>query len=102
MLAAALARHPHGVIGLTKAAALEVAGSGVRVDAICPGTVETPMLERVFEAQPERRGAYAAAEPMGRIAKPREVAEVVVFLCSDAASYVTGAAVPVDGGWTAG
>jgi NAD(P)-dependent dehydrogenase (short-subunit alcohol dehydrogenase family) len=92
----------HGVVGLTKAAALEVAGRGVRVNAICPGPVHTPMLERVFDAQPERRGAYAAAEPMGRIATAREVADVVVFLCSDAASYVTGAAVPVDGGWAAG
>jgi NAD(P)-dependent dehydrogenase (short-subunit alcohol dehydrogenase family) len=90
----------HGVVGLTKAAALEVAGRGVRVNAICP--VHTPMLERVFDAQPERRDAYAAAEPMGRIATAREVADVVVFLCSDAASYVTGAAVPVDGGWAAG
>jgi NAD(P)-dependent dehydrogenase (short-subunit alcohol dehydrogenase family) len=99
---AAYTASKHGVIGLTKAAALEVAGSGVRVNAICPGTVQTPMLERVFDAQPERRAAYAAAEPMGRIAASREVADVVVFLCSDAASYVTGAAVPVDGGWAAG
>lgn len=92
----------HGVVGLTKAAALEVAGRGVRVNAICPGPVQTPLLDRVFDAQPERRAAYVAAEPMGRIAAPREVADVVVFLCSDAASYVTGAAVPVDGGWAAG
>ena len=92
----------HGVVGLTKAAALKVAGRGVRVNAICPGSVQTPMLERVFDVQPERRAAYAAAEPLGRIATPGEVADVVVFLCSDAASYVTGAAVPVDGGWAAG
>jgi NAD(P)-dependent dehydrogenase (short-subunit alcohol dehydrogenase family) len=99
---AAYTASKHGVVGLTKAAALEVAGSGVRVNAVCPGTVQTPMLDRVFAAQPERRAAYAAAEPMGRIATPREVADVVVFLCSDAASYVTGAALPVDGGWAAG
>ena len=74
----------------------------MRVNAICPGSVQTPMLERVFDARPERRAVYAAAEPMGRMASPREVADVVVFLCSDAASYVTGAAVPVDGGWAAG
>ncbi len=92
----------HGVVGLTKAAALEVAARGVRVNAICPGTVETPMLERVFAVQPERRDAYAAAEPIGRIAAPHEVADVVLFLCSDAASYLTGAAIPVDGGWSAG
>ena len=60
------------------------------------------MLDRVFAAQPERRTRYAAAEPMGRIAAPREDADVVVFLCSDAASYLMGAAVPVDGGWDAG
>ena len=60
------------------------------------------MLDRVFATQPERRTGYAAAEPMGRIAAPREVADVVIFLCSDDASYLTGAAIPVDGGWTAG
>lgn len=92
----------HGVVGLTKAAALEVAGRGVRVNAVCPGTVETPMLERIFAAQPERRSAFAAAAPIGRIAAPREVADVVLFLCSDAASYLTGAAIPVAGGWGAG
>lgn len=92
----------HGVVGLTKAAALEVAGRGVRVNAVCPGTVETPMLERIFAAQPERRIAFAAAAPIGRIAAPREVADVVLFLCSDAASYLTGAAIPVAGGWGAG
>ena len=92
----------HGVIGLTRATALEVASRGVRVNAICPGTVKTPMLERVFAVQPGRRAAYAAAEPVGRIAAPHEIADVVLFLCSDAASYLTGAAIPVDGGWSAG
>ena len=86
---AAYTASKHGVVGLTKAAALEVAGSGVRVNAVCPGTVETQMLEHVFDAQPERRAAYAAAEPMNHIATPREVADVVLFLCSEAASYVT-------------
>jgi NAD(P)-dependent dehydrogenase (short-subunit alcohol dehydrogenase family) len=99
---AAYAASKHGVVGLTKSAALEVAGGGVRVNAIHPGTVQTPMLERVFDAQPERRAAYAAAEPIGPIATPREIADVVVFLCSDAACYVTSAAVPMDGGWAAG
>ncbi|WP_089338906.1 glucose 1-dehydrogenase [Blastococcus mobilis] len=99
---AAYTASKHGVVGLTKAAALEVGGRGVRVNAICPGTVDTPMLERLLEAQPERRAAYAAVEPLGRMAAPREVAGVVLFLCSDAASYLTGAAIPVDGGWSAG
>ncbi len=99
---AAYTASKHGVVGLTKAAALEVAARGVRVNAICPGTVDTPMLERLLAVQPERRGAYAAAEPLGRMAAPREVADVVLFLCSDAATYLTGAAIPVDGGWSAG
>lgn len=91
----------HGVIGLTRAAALEVAPQGIRVNAVCPGTVDTPMLERVLDAQPQRRAAYGSADPMGRIAQPAELAQVMAFLCSPGASYLTGAAIPVDGGWTA-
>jgi NAD(P)-dependent dehydrogenase (short-subunit alcohol dehydrogenase family) len=90
-----------GVNALTRGAAREVAASGVRVNAVVLGTFETPMLEDVFEHQPERRAAYASATPLGRIADPSEAAAAIVFLCSPAASYVTGALVAVDGGITA-
>jgi len=87
----------HGVIGLTKSVALEYAGQGVRVNAICPGTVRTTML-RTFtgsEAALEQMGSMA---PIGRIGEPEEIAEAAVWLCSDAASFVTGHAMAVDGG----
>jgi NAD(P)-dependent dehydrogenase (short-subunit alcohol dehydrogenase family) len=85
----------HGVIGLTRCLALEFGHRGVRVNAVCPGGIDTPMLERAYS--PERIASYAARQ-MGRLGTPEEVARVVVWLCSDAASFVTGAALPVDGG----
>src|SRR5262245_53358781 len=91
----------HGVVGLTKTAALAYAQRGVRVNAVCPGIVRTPMLERVFAGRPEAEERALAAEPVGRFAAPEEVAAAVVWLCSDAASFVTGVALPVDGGWVA-
>jgi NAD(P)-dependent dehydrogenase (short-subunit alcohol dehydrogenase family) len=96
----------HGVIGLTKTAALEYAGSGIRVNAIASGSTRTGMLEQVFQlsfgdlAKGEQR--YTAAVPMKRIGAPEEAAEAVVFLCSDHASYITGNIIPVDGGINAG
>ena len=85
----------HGVVGLTKTAALEYATSNIRVNAVCPGPIDTPMLrgasERVIDAM-------AAAQPNGRLGQPREIAEAAVWLCSDAASFVTGHPMPVDGG----
>ena len=91
----------HGVVGLTKAVAMEYAKRGVRVNAICPGLVRTPMLERLFEANPGVEAQVTALEPVGRMATAEEVARSVVWLCSDAAAFVTGTALPVDGGWSA-
>ena len=88
----------HGVVGLTKTAALECAKANIRVNAVCPGPIDTPMLrgasERVIDAM-------AAAQPNGRLGQPQEIAEAVVWLCSDAASFVTGHPMPVDGGYVA-
>ncbi len=91
----------HGVIGLTKSAALEYATSGIRVNAVCPGVIATPMVDRVTGKAPEAEAAMARMEPMGRIGQSEEVAAAVVWLCSDAASFVTGIAMPVDGGYVA-
>ncbi len=91
----------HGVVGLTKTAALEYAKSGIRVNAVCPGLIQTPMVERLTNAQPQLGEALVAAEPIGRTGRPEEIAESVVWLCSDAASFVTGHAMSVDGGFVA-
>jgi NAD(P)-dependent dehydrogenase (short-subunit alcohol dehydrogenase family) len=88
----------HGVVGLTKTAALEYAKSGIRINAVCPGGIQTPMLERLFQSQPQAGEAIAAMEPVGRLGKPEEIAEATVWLCSDAASFVTGLPMAVDGG----
>ena len=87
----------HGVAGLTKAAALDLIRFGIRVNAVCPGFIETPMLApRV--ADPEERRAIESRAPIGRLGSPAEVAEAVLFLASDAASYIAGALFSVDGG----
>jgi NAD(P)-dependent dehydrogenase (short-subunit alcohol dehydrogenase family) len=91
----------HGVIGLTKSAALAYAQQGIRVNAVCPGYVRTPMLEAIMSKQPEYEAAVVATEPVGRLGSPEEVAGLVVWLCTDAASFMTGVALPVDGGFTA-
>jgi NAD(P)-dependent dehydrogenase (short-subunit alcohol dehydrogenase family) len=80
----------HGIMGITKAAALEYVRDGIRVNAICPGAVDTPLLDRIFGGNQEAKKGYAEQLPMGRIASPEEIAEAVLWLCSDSASYVNG------------
>jgi NAD(P)-dependent dehydrogenase (short-subunit alcohol dehydrogenase family) len=91
----------HGVNGLTKTAALEYAKSGIRVNAVCPGVIHTPMVERFFKANPQASETMSALEPVGRLGKPEEIAAAVVWLCSDASSFVTGLPMAVDGALTA-
>ncbi len=91
----------HGIVGLTKAAALDYAGAGIRVNAVCPGIIRTSMLKRVWAGSPEAEVQAKAASPTGRVGTPEEVAEAVVWLCSDATSFITGHPLAVDGGWTA-
>ena len=91
----------HGVIGLTKAAALEYARRNIRVNAVCPGPTRTPFMESMLREQPEILPALEAAQPIGRVAHSSEIAEAVVWLCSDRASFVSGATLPVDGGFVA-
>ncbi|MGB7417983.1 MAG: SDR family oxidoreductase [Erythrobacter sp.] len=99
---AAYSASKHAAIGLTRSAALEVAAANVRVNAVLPGAVETPMLtERGFKRNPEFAAAAAASHPMGRIAMPREVAEAAAWLLSEKASFVTGHCLAVDGGLSA-
>jgi NAD(P)-dependent dehydrogenase (short-subunit alcohol dehydrogenase family) len=98
--ASAYVASKHGVVGLTRTAALEYAKSGIRVNCVCPGYIETPMTEQ-GRNDPERMAHILTSEPIGRIGKPEEIAETVVWLCSDAASFVTGHTMTVDGGYVA-
>lgn len=91
----------HGVVGLTKTAALEYAKANIRVNAVCPGVINTPMFEKGLQIDPRIADTMAAREPIGRLGKPEEIAEAVVWLCSEAASFVTGLPMAVDGGWVA-
>jgi len=91
----------HGVVGLTKTVALEYAGRNIRVNAVCPGFIETPMLNRVTDASVKIRDQLIGTVPLKRVAQPSEIGETVMWLMSDKSSYVTGVALPVDGGWVA-
>jgi NAD(P)-dependent dehydrogenase (short-subunit alcohol dehydrogenase family) len=91
----------HGVIGLTKTAALEFAGRGVRVNAVCPGVIATPMIDRFVHGDPAAQAALVQGEPIGRMGTPQEIADSVLWLCSSGASFTTGHALAVDGGWVA-
>jgi NAD(P)-dependent dehydrogenase (short-subunit alcohol dehydrogenase family) len=93
-----------GVIALTRQMAVDYAPHGIRVNCICPGSTLTPMIERLFgvEKDPEAsRRSIEAMHPLGRLARPEEIAEAALFLASEEASFITGAALPVDGGYTA-
>jgi NAD(P)-dependent dehydrogenase (short-subunit alcohol dehydrogenase family) len=98
-LAPAYTAAKHGVIGLTRSAALAHAAEGIRINAVGPGFVDTPLLRD--RSDDDARGALAARHPLGRLARPEEVAELIVWLASDAASFVTGSFHPVDGGFLA-
>jgi NAD(P)-dependent dehydrogenase (short-subunit alcohol dehydrogenase family) len=91
----------HGVVGLTKSAALAYAQAGIRVNAVCPGYIRTPLVEGSPWYNADREAELIGRHPIGRLGKPEEIAETVVWLCSDAASFVTGHTMTVDGGYVA-
>jgi NAD(P)-dependent dehydrogenase (short-subunit alcohol dehydrogenase family) len=90
----------HAVVGLTKNVALDYAKQNIRVNAVCPGVIHTPMVDRLTGGDPKAIEQLVSAKPMGRVGQPEEIASTVVFLCSAAASFITGQAIAVDGGWT--
>jgi NAD(P)-dependent dehydrogenase (short-subunit alcohol dehydrogenase family) len=99
--AGAYSASKHGVIGLTKTAALENAKSGIRINAVCPGVIETAMGQRLFGA-PAVHQAVVGLHPIGRLGRPMEIAEAVLWMCSDQASFMTGQSLVLDGGFLAG
>ncbi len=91
----------HGVVGLTKSVALQLAKEKIRINAVCPGGIVTPMTERIAAAAGSTQAQIGSVHPLGRMGVPDEIAAAVLWLCSDEASFITGSAVPVDGGITA-
>jgi NAD(P)-dependent dehydrogenase (short-subunit alcohol dehydrogenase family) len=91
----------HGVAGLTRAAALEYGKQNIRINAVCPGPIRTPMMGRLLQNRPDAEQRFARSEPLKRLGEPEEIGEAVAWLCSDHASYVTGLPMPVDGGFMA-
>jgi NAD(P)-dependent dehydrogenase (short-subunit alcohol dehydrogenase family) len=91
----------HGVIGLTKSVAVEYAPKGVRVNAVCPGVIDTPMVADMLEGQAEAMAQIMKEQPIGRLGRADEIAAAVLWLCSPGAGFVVGVALPVDGGFTA-
>lgn len=100
-LQSAYAASKHAVVGMTKTAAAEYGKAGIRINSVCPGVIRTPMLERALEREPRHEKNIVRAHPIGRIGEAEEVASAVLWLCSDAASFVTGHQLAVDGGLTA-
>jgi NAD(P)-dependent dehydrogenase (short-subunit alcohol dehydrogenase family) len=91
----------HAIVGLTKTAALEYATQGIRINAVCPGVIHTEMIDRLSGKKADVEKQFTEMEPVGRMGNPEEIAEAVAWLCSDAASFVTGIPMPVDGGFVA-
>ena len=99
--AAAYCASKHGIIGLTRAGALDYATQGIRVNAVCPGVIDTEMIDRVTAGNPAMEGQLLATEPVGRLGTAEEIADAVLWLCSDRSAFVTGHALAVDGGFVA-
>jgi NAD(P)-dependent dehydrogenase (short-subunit alcohol dehydrogenase family) len=90
-----------GILGLTRSAALEFASRGIRINAVCPGYIETPLWQKYIDEDPDLRDTLSKRQPIGRLGTAEEVARAVAWLCSDASSLITGVALPLDGGFTA-